>query len=63
MRGLADSFLESLKMEPPEEPISMVRAKQQKATYAELLKKLVPNVIEIPADGACSPLRPAPGTR
>jgi len=50
VRDLADSFEESLKLNPPPIPIDLKLAKQQHETYIDLLKMLIPNVIRINAD-------------
>lgn len=50
VRGLSPAFEDSLKLHAPETPIDMNLAHQQHDSYTQLLRLLVPNVIELPAD-------------
>ncbi|MBI4510029.1 MAG: amidinotransferase [Deltaproteobacteria bacterium] len=50
VRGIPDSFSESLKLEVPKTPIHVGRAKEQHGRYVAELMRLVDRVIEIPAD-------------
>lgn len=50
VRNLSDAFENSLKLNPPIIPIDFNLAKEQHENYINLLKKLVPNVIELEAD-------------
>lgn len=50
VRGLSESFENSLKLAPPPEPIDLNLAKQQHESYLQLLKGLVEQVIELDAD-------------
>ncbi len=52
-RGLPASFLDSLKLAPPPEPVNMAVARAQHDAYTHLLRQLVPCVVELPADEAC----------
>lgn len=52
VRGLASTFLDSLKLEPPPEPIDIAKAEEQHEAYNQLIKALVPSVIHVPADDA-----------
>ena len=49
--SIPGSFItKSLRFEEPEEPINLVKARQQHANYIKELKKLVGNVIQISVD-------------
>lgn len=50
VRGLASTFADAICIESPVQPIDVQLAQQQKHAYVELLKSLVHEVIEIPAD-------------
>ena len=50
VRDLSDSFEDSLKLNPPTNPIDLNLAKQQHENYINLLEKLVPKVIRLEAD-------------
>lgn len=50
VRGLASSFEHAIKMAPSAEPIIMGQAYKQQEQYVSLLKSLVDQVIELPAD-------------
>ncbi len=50
VRDLSDSFIDSLKLNPPPEPIDLNLAKQQHENYIDMLETLIPNVIRMPAD-------------
>ncbi|EFJ42483.1 hypothetical protein VOLCADRAFT_107179 [Volvox carteri f. nagariensis] len=52
-RGLARTFEDALALEPPAEPIDVKVAYNQHEKYNELLKSIIPNVLEIPADDSC----------
>lgn len=52
MRKLPDSFAGCLTIKTPKVPIDVALARQQHQSYTELLRKLIPNVIELPADEA-----------
>jgi hypothetical protein len=54
VRGLARTFQESLKMAPASEQktIDMAKAHEQQQAYVQLLRSLLPDVIEVPADHA-----------
>ncbi|GLC34769.1 hypothetical protein PLESTB_001161900 [Pleodorina starrii] len=52
-RGLAQSFENALALEPPPEPISVAVAQAQHNQYNELLRTIVPNVVELAADESC----------
>ena len=52
VRGLSNSFEDSLKQNPPPIPIDLGLARKQHAAYIEMISKHVPNVVEIPADDA-----------
>jgi hypothetical protein len=41
VRGLPSSFLDSLKMHPPPEPIDLPRAEEEHATYERILASLL----------------------
>lgn len=53
VRGLPATFEDSLKLEPPPEPIDMAKTHEQHEEYARLLRDLVPSVINVAADNAC----------
>lgn len=53
VRALPTSFAASLKMHEPGEPIDVARAHAQHADYMSLLRRLVPRVVEVPADESC----------
>lgn len=46
----ASSVDKSLRFEEPEEPLNLLKARQQHANYIKELKSLVGNVIQIPVD-------------
>jgi dimethylargininase len=50
VRGLSDSFEDSLKLNPPSESINLELAQQQHTNYIHVLKNLLANVIELDAD-------------
>jgi hypothetical protein len=50
VRGMPDSFLNALVMHPPTVPMDLERAKAQKVAYVDLLRSLVPTVVEVAAD-------------
>lgn len=50
VRDLSDSFIDSLKLNPPPQPIDLNLAKQQHENYIDMLETLIPNVIRMPAD-------------
>jgi hypothetical protein len=54
VRGLAKTFQDSIKMAPAAEqqPISMAKAREQQQAYVQLLRSLLQEVIELPADDA-----------
>ena len=53
IRGLPASFPDSLKLHPPSVPIDMALAAAQHEAYAQLVRSLVPHVIQVEADEAC----------
>ncbi|KAG0612001.1 hypothetical protein M758_7G182600 [Ceratodon purpureus] len=50
VRGVPDSFCDALSMTPPPQPVDLERARLQHAVYVDVLKDLVQEVIELPAD-------------
>jgi hypothetical protein len=50
VRGVPDSFANALAMEKPASPVNLERAREQHAAYVQILRGLVQEVIEIPAD-------------
>jgi hypothetical protein len=50
VRGVPDSFANALTMEKPASPVNLERAREQHAAYVQILRGLVQEVIEIPAD-------------
>ncbi|GIL99855.1 hypothetical protein Vretimale_4819 [Volvox reticuliferus] len=52
-RGLARTFEDALALEPPPEPINIALAHKQHEIYNELLRSIVANFIELPADDSC----------
>lgn len=52
-RGLAKTFADAITLKAPTEPINVKIAYKQHEKYKELLRSLVPNVIELPADDDC----------
>lgn len=50
VRGVPDSFCDALSMTPPPQPVDLERARLQHAAYVAVLKGLVQEVIELPAD-------------
>ncbi|PNH11774.1 N(G),N(G)-dimethylarginine dimethylaminohydrolase 1 [Tetrabaena socialis] len=52
-RGLASTFEEALQLEPPPEPINVVKARAQHDDYTALLRQLGVEVLELPGDDAC----------
>lgn len=54
VRGLARSFQDSIKMAPAAEQqaISMAAAEEQRQAYVQLLRTLLQDVVEVPADDA-----------
>lgn len=51
VRGLPPSFVHAICSESPVEPIDLKKAQQQRHAYVELLRSVVQDVIEVPADG------------
>lgn len=52
VRGLPSTFEDGLKLAPPPTPVDLPLAHQQHDAYTALLRSLVPNVVEVPADDA-----------
>ncbi|GIL54387.1 hypothetical protein Vafri_9800 [Volvox africanus] len=52
-RGLARTFEDALALEPPPEPINIAVAHHQHNNYNELLRSIITNVVELPADDSC----------
>lgn len=50
VRELPDSFIDSLKLNPPASPINLRLAKEQHENYIATLQKLLPKVIRLEAD-------------
>ena len=50
VRSLPDSFLDSLKEQPPTVPLDLAVARSQHSAYVDLLRELVDEVVEVPAD-------------
>ncbi len=52
VRGIARSFANCLKAAKPASPIDVALAAQQHESYVQLLRRLVPRVVEVAADDA-----------
>src|SRR4051794_29881660 len=52
VRGLSKNFANAIQSSVPDQPINVEVAIKQHRSYVEILKKLIPKVIELPADDA-----------
>lgn len=50
VRGVPDSFCNALSMTPPPQPVNLDIARLQHAAYVNILKGMVQEVIQVPAD-------------